>query len=233
MELGILQPYIFPYLAYFQLINRVDKLVIYDDVQYIKGGWINKNRILNNNSYRNIGIPVLKDSIKKKINERYFVMDTERFKIRLLRQVENTYKNAPYYDEISSFISKTIFYEERNVAKFNTYILSEICGLLKISTPFFLSSEITKEYGYAGEERVINLNHAMGSSVYINPVGGKELYHRDSFLKAGITLKFLVTDTYKYRQYDNVFVPDLSIIDLLMFNSIESVNNLLNNFHLE
>jgi hypothetical protein len=233
MDLAIMQPYLFPYLGYFQLINRADKFVIYDDVQYKKGGWINKNRILLNNSYSNIGIPVAKDSIKKKINERFFIQDGGKSKTKLLRQIENAYKKAPFFEETSSFLSKTLIYEERNVAKFNTWVLSEFCQLLKISTPFYLSSEIKKQDDYVGEERVINLNQVMGSKVYINPVGGKELYHRDSFLNAGITLKFLVTDTYDYRQYDNVFVPDLSIIDLLMFNSIESVNNLLNNFHLE
>ena len=233
MELAVMQPYLFPYLGYFQLINKVDKFVIYDDVQYIKGGWINKNRILLNGGYSNIGIPVMKDTIKKKINERYFVQDTLQYRTRLLRQLENAYKKAPFFEEIFSYISKILFYEERNVAKFNTWVLSELCRLLKITTPFYLSSEIKKENSCAGEEKVINLNQVMGSNVYINSVGGKELYHRESFLKAGISLKFLVTDAYEYRQYDNVFVPDLSIIDLLMFNSIESMNNLLNKFHLE
>ena len=158
MELAIMQPYLFPYLGYFQLINRVDKFVIYDDVQYIKGGWINKNRILLNNSFSNIVIPVMKDSVKKRINERYFVKETLQCKIRLLRQIENAYKKAPFFEEIYSFISKTILYEERNVAKFNTWVLSELCNLLQITTPFYLSSELKMQKDYQGEERVINIS---------------------------------------------------------------------------
>ncbi len=87
MELAIMQPYLFPYLGYFQLINRVDKFVIYDDVQYIKGGWINKNRILLSNRFSNIGIPVMKDSLKKKINERYFVKETLQYKNKIITAI--------------------------------------------------------------------------------------------------------------------------------------------------
>jgi hypothetical protein len=233
MRLAIMQPYFFPYPGYFQLIRAVDKFVIHDDVQYIKGGWINKNRILLNGSYYNIGIPIRKDSAKKHINERYFVDDSAKFKIKLLRQIENAYKKAPFFEENFRFISRILSLEERNVSKFTIWGLLELCHLLKITTPFYLSSEINKQNKFSGEKRVIDINHVMGSSVYVNPIGGIELYNRESFLKENIELKFLKTDNYYYKQFNKDFVPNLSIIDLLMFNSVESAIKLLDKYHLE
>ena len=228
-----MQPYFFPYLGYFQLINAADKFVIHDDVQYIKGGWINKNRILLNNSSYNIGIPIRKDSARKKINERHFIDDSAKFKIKLLRQIENAYKKAPFFEEIFPFVSRLLSFAESNVSKFNTWGLSELCGLLKITTPFYLSSEIDKQNDFSGEERVININQIMGSRVYINPAGGVKLYNKEYFLKTGVELKFLITENYYYKQFGIEFITDLSIIDILMFNSIESANKLLNKYYLE
>src|ERR1035437_3914997 len=116
MKLAIMQPYFFPYLSYFQLIKAVDKFVIYDDVKYIKGGWINKNRILFNENYFNIRIPIKKDSSKKNINERYFIDEPNRVKFKLLRQIENAYSKAPFFEEIYPFVSRLISFEEKNIS---------------------------------------------------------------------------------------------------------------------
>jgi hypothetical protein len=233
MKLAIMQPYFFPYLGYFRLISAVDKFIIHDDVQYIKGGWINKNRILLNNRDFKIVIPIKSASARCKINERCFIEDSYKFKIKLLRQIENAYLKAPFYDEVYPFISRIVLFEEGNLAKYNTQALKEICRLIDITTPFYISSEINKENNLTGEERVINLNRIMGSSMYINPVGGVDLYHKESFLKSNIYLRFLITEDYCYNQFGKIFVPNLSVIDLLMFNSKESIKILINKYHLE
>jgi WbqC-like protein family len=232
MKLAIMQPYFFPYLGYFQLINAVDKFVIYDDVQYIKGGWINNNRILINGKSSNIVIPVRKDSIKKKINERYFVGDSLKFKIKTLKQIENSYKRAPFFESIYPEISRLLLFEEENVSEYNTRVIINLASFLDISTEFQISSETEKLNCYSAEGRVIDINQKMGSNVYINASGGAELYKKESFLNEGIELKFLITDKYFYKQFNSVFIPDLSIIDLLMFNSPASVKLFLNNYHL-
>jgi hypothetical protein len=233
MKLAIMQPYFFPYIGYFQLINAVDKFVIHDDVQYIKGGWISKNRVLLNRSGFNIGIPVKKDSSIKNINERYYVANSEIFKVKLLRQIENAYGKAPFYNEIFPFISGLLLTGEKNVSKFNTFILFEICKLLNISTQFVNSSEMIKQDQLKGEERVLNINQVLNSDVYINPAGGTDLYKRESFRKRNIELRFLVSDKIEYKQSGGDFIPGLSIVDVLMFNSIQDIAALLNQYHLE
>lgn len=232
MKIAIMQPYFFPYLGYFQLINVVDKFVVHDDVQYIKGGWINKNRILLNNDSFNIGIPVKKDSAEKDINERYFIDDCIRFKSKVLRQIENAYNKAPFFENIFPVVKRIFSIEERNVSKFNIMTLSELCNLLEIKTPFYISSEIKKQENLSGEERVININQIMNSKLYINLSGGTKLYHKDSFLKAGVDLKFIITENYFYKQFDENFKSGLSIIDALMFNSPQEMKRLLSSYRL-
>lgn len=232
MRTAIMQPYFFPYLGYFQLINAVDNFVIYDDVQYIKGGWINKNRILLNENYSNIGIPVRKDSYQKNINERYFVEDASEYKSKVLRKIENAYRKAPFFDESISFIYKTLSFEELNICKFNSWCLVQLCSLLKIKTKFLYSSEIIDQNN-SGEARVIGINQILGTRVYINSYGGLDLYQKENFQKRDIELCFLKPEQYSYKQFGKTFTPDLSIIDLLMFNSSDSIIDLLNKYHLE
>lgn len=233
MKLAIMQPYFFPYIGYFQLISAVDTFVIYDDVQYIKGGWINNNRILFQDCSLRIIIPVKKDSFKKDIAERFYVEDVLRFKKRILRQIEHSYTKAPFFDEVFQIISELILLEERNVSKYNTSLLTGICRFLNISTKLLISSEINKPDDLLGEGKVISINRILDSDVYINSAGGRDLYSRNNFLSAGIELKFLIPDDIYYKQFCNHFIPDLSIIDVLMFNSNETVNDLLKKYHLE
>jgi hypothetical protein len=233
MKLAIMQPYFFPYLGYFQLINASDKFVVYDDVQFIKGGWINRNRILSDDSSFNIGIPVRKDSIKRNINERYYVDNAEIFKAKLLRQLAYAYRKAPFFKEVFLFISRLLSADETNVAKFNTQILFEICQLLRIPAQFCISSEIIKQNDLKGEERVLHLNQILGSEIYINPVGGKDLYKQESFRSRNIGLKFLVPAPIKYKQFGGEFISDLSIIDVLMFNTPEDIHKLLVQYQLQ
>lgn len=232
MTLAVMQPYLFPYLGYFQLISSVDKFIIHDDVQYIKGGWINNNRVLSNGRYSNIIVPVIKASSGKKINERYFIDDSLKFKLKILRKLENCYKKAPYFQMIYPFITDLLLLDENNVAKFNTHILKEVCSYLSITTQIYNSSEIIKDNNLKGEERVINFCHIMGSKIYINPVGGINLYRKVNFSNSNIELKFLVCEDCLYNQFGEVFVPYLSIIDILMFNSIISIKNLLGKYYL-
>jgi hypothetical protein len=233
MKLSIMQPYFFPYLGYFQLINASDKFVVYDDVQFIKGGWINRNRILSDDSTLNIGIPIRKDSYKRNINERYYVDNTEIFKTKLLRQLDYAYRNAPFFKEAFPFITQLLSISETNVSKFNTHILFEICQLLRIPAQFCISSEIIKQSDLKGEGRVLYLNQVLGSEMYINPVGGTDLYRKESFLGRNIELKFLVSNQITYKQFGGKFISDLSIIDILMFNSPEDINKLLAQYQLQ
>jgi len=228
-----MQPYFFPYPAYFQLIMTVDKFVVYDDVQYISRGWINRNRILLNNKPFQIVMPVKRDSRKKSINERYYSEDSLKSKTKLLIQIEQAYKKAPSFEKVFPIVLKLLFSEERNVSKYNTLVLQELCDFLQIRTPFYLSSDLNINKKLSGEKKIININQVMGSSIYINSSGGEALYHKETFLEKGIELKFLKRSNFSYKQFNNSFIPDLSIIDLLMFSSMESVRKTLEKYQLE
>jgi len=180
MKLGIMQPYFFPYIGYFQLINAVDKFVIYDDVNYIKQGWINRNRILLNGQPHYITINLNDASSFKKINEIEINFNFNPSK--LLKTLQQCYKKAPYFNEIYPLIEKVLFFEERNLAKFTTNSLKLICEYLNINSAFEISSQHNIGRKLRGEYRVIEICKYFGAEEYINAIGGVNLYNKEEFI---------------------------------------------------
>jgi hypothetical protein len=232
LKLALMQPYFFPYLGYFQIISACDLFVIYDDVQFIKGGWINRNRILINGEAQYITLPLEKDHLSKKINERRFTTGFEREKEAIRRKLEAAYREAPFYADTMAMVRGCFDCKERNVAGFLTNVLTLCCRHLQIATPIRLASELPRNSDGRGEERVIEINKALGADHYINPPGGKELYNKQTFANAGITLSFLQPREIRYSQGAGNFMPWLSILDVLMFNSIEDTRTMLGSYDL-
>lgn len=230
MKVGIMQPYFFPYLGYWQLINAVDVYVVYDDVNYIKGGWISRNNILLNGSKHLITIPLEGASSFKKINEIGITKDTIAKK-KIIKTLELAYGKAPYYGAVIQIIKKLIS-ENDNIALLNYNSIVEINKYLGISTKIYLSSQIEKNMSLKGQDKVIDINKRFGADIYYNAIGGQELYNADDFRQNGIQLCFLKMNSIKYMQFKKEFVPNLSIIDILMFNSIEDVNQMLHQYTL-
>ncbi len=233
MRLAVMQPYLFPYIGYFQLINLVDKLVIYDDVQYIRRGWINRNRILMNGKPYFFTLPLRKGARSLNINQRVFTPSFELDKRRLLRQIENAYRRAPYFSAVFSLIEKCFFDTELNVSSFIVNSLEECCRYLDIDTPFFLSSQLRKQDKLTGPERIIDINKVMGADHYVNSIGGKDLYDRREFTRSGLKLSFIRTRKIEYAQFGSDHVPCLSIIDVMMFNKPSQITALLLEYDLE
>jgi hypothetical protein len=227
MKLGIMQPYLFPYIGYFQLIAACDQFVIHEDIQYIKGGWINRNRILVNGEPQYITLPIRKDGSDLDINKRYFTPDFGSQKAIVGRRIEGAYRKAPFFKEVSDLIGSCLQATEDNVALFITHTIKQCCDYLGITTPITLSSSLAIDPAIQAEKRVIAINKTIGSDCYINPIGGFALYNRDNFLQQGIKLYFLQTQDLRYSQFSESFVPSLSIIDVMMFNSKDSLMNLL------
>jgi hypothetical protein len=229
MKLGIMQPYFLPYIGYFQLINAVDEYVIYDDVQYIKGGWINRNRqLLNSNDFM-FNLILLGSSPNKLINE--IVVAENQFK--LLKTIELAYKKAPFYFLVFPLLENIINYENRNLAKYIGNSLIQIAAYLNLNTEFIYSSEIKEKNSFLkGQEKVINICSVLNATEYINAIGGQELYDKTEFERHNIKLSFLKTYQIEYKQFKNEFVPNLSILDIIMFNSVEEINAMLNKYEL-
>ncbi len=231
--IGGMQPYLFPYLGYFQLINAVDVFVISDDVQYIKGGWINRNRIQSNRKPLLFTFGIKKDKMTKNINQRSYSEDTyNSTRDKFLRTLFHSYHKAPYFKEVNELIAEILSYEDHNVSGFNTNSLRILCNYMNINTRFKLSSSLKKDEGLTGQDAVIAINKILDSHCCINAIGGLELYSSKRFEENGIQLKFIKMNEIEYRQFNEHFIPNLSIIDVLMFNSEEEVEELLKSYEL-
>lgn len=231
MKIGIMQPYFFPYIGYWQLLNAVDKYVIYDDVNFIKGGWINRNRILMNGEAKMINLKMNGASPNKLINE-VEVADDKVYNKKLLRTIEACYSKAPYYSDVFPIIENIINNDEKSLAKYLEYSIRKVCDYLLIDTEIILSSTIDKNSELRGQEKVIELCKVFKADEYYNAVGGQELYSYEDFASQGINLRFLKTGMVEYQQLNNEFISNLSILDVLMFNSIEQVKNKLEIYEL-
>lgn len=231
MKIGIMQPYFLPYIGYWQLLNAVDKYVIYDDVNYIKGGWINRNRILVNKEAKYFNVKLNGASQNKLINEVEVSLD-EVYQKKLLKTVEENYKKAPFFSKVFPVIKKIIENKEINLAKYLEYSIKEICSYLDIKTEILISSYLEKNNFLKGKDKVIEICKKLGGTEYYNAIGGQELYSFAEFKSNGIELKFLKTEEIAYQQFNNNFIPFLSILDVMMFNSKEKVKEFLNNYSL-
>ena len=229
MKIGIMQPYFFPYIGYWQLMNAVDKYVIYDDVNYIKGGWINRNRILMNGKPNNINLKMDGASPNKLINEVY-VADDDVYRKKLLKTIEHVYRKAPFFDIAFPIIKDIICYEEKILSLYLENLIIRISEYLEMKTQFILSSDMKKDNNLRGQDKVIEICKCSGATEYYNAIGGVELYSSHVFNSNGIDLKFLQTELTEYSQFGNDFVPGLSIIDVMMFNSKEEIKNMLNSY---
>lgn len=232
MKIGINQPYLFPYIGYFQLINAVDKFIILDDVNFMKKGWISRNRILVNNKVLMFSLPLV-DSSQNKLIKDCYICDGDKWKKKFLKTIMMSYKKAPYFNHVYPILDKIISYSENNLSQYNYYSLRLLCDYLGIMTeiikrPYnFYNNEHLK-----AQEKLIYICKQENSSNYLNGIGGKNLYDKNEFEREGIVLNFLKTNEITYNQFSNEFVPLLSIIDVIMFNSPETINDILNQYEL-
>lgn len=233
-SVALMQPYLFPYLGYFQLVNSVDEFIIYDNVQWIKGGWINRNRILGDDGTPEyITLPVKKDSYKKYINERFFSESFESDKQAILERLREVYVSAPYFDSVYAMVESCFVDSNMNAAKFIEHCLQTCCNFLEIETKLRTSSDLSlNTESLRAQERVVSIVSCSGANRYINASGGRHLYDKDIFKQGGIELLFIEPRLLAYKQFGEPFIPGLSIIDVMMFNSQEQTKQLLESYEL-
>jgi hypothetical protein len=227
MKVGIMQPYFMPYIGYFQLLNLVDKFIIYDNIQYTKKGWVNRNRILLNGEISSISIPLRKDSDYLNINERYLAENWEREKIKLINKIRQAYIKAPNFNNFFPVLEKIINHQNENLFEFIYNSIICLNDFLGIDTEIIISSTIKINHELKSEEKVLAICKFVNAKQYINPIGGFKLYDKNQFKKESIYLSFLKTDNIIYNQFQNNFIPFLSIIDIIMFNSKDEIMSFL------
>jgi WbqC-like protein family len=231
MKIAIMQPYIFPYIGYFQLINAVDKFIIYDDVNFINKGWINRNRILVNGKDSLFTIPLKEASQNKLINSIEVNWDST-WKSKFLKTIEQSYKKAPYYSQVLPLIEDLLATERVVFSEIIYKNLTQICQYLGIKTQIVPSSSIYSNTELKAQERIIDICKQEQANIYINPIGGLALYNKADFKDINKELFFIKSKAISYLQYKNEYMPWLSIIDVLMFNSQEQVSSMLNEYEL-
>lgn len=225
-----MQPYIFPYIGYFQLIKSANTFVFYDDVNFIKKGWINRNKILINGEESLVSFPCIKISQNKEIKEVEIDLTDQQYK-KILRKISLSYKTTPFYKEVFPIVEKCFLSGRKTISHLAIESVESVCEYLEIKTIFKVSSEEypqTKDLPRA--DRLIEISKIEGATSYINSMGGKELYTKEYFESKGIDLQFLNPVIKEYKQFGEAFVPSLSIIDVLMFNSKDEILNMLDNY---
>jgi hypothetical protein len=228
-KVAIMQPYFFPYIGYWQLINSVDTFVLFDDVNYIKKGYINRNSILLNNAPHKITLEINQASQNKKINE--LMIGNNRLK--LIKTIEMAYKKAPFFDEVFQLIESILKNNEDRLELYLLDMIKDVSAHLEIKTKFIQSSQLSNNKLLKSEDKIIDIASLLNATHYVNAIGGQELYDKEKFNSSHLELNFIRNKGLDYNQYDkNSFSPNLSIIDVLMFNSKQDINKMLNNFEL-
>jgi len=233
MKIAIMQPYLFPYLGYYQLASAVDTFVFFDDVNYIKKGWINKNNILVNGSAFKFSVPVIGISQNKLINE-VALSEFDIWSNKFLKTLSSSYKKAPYFDNAIELISEVLCKKCHNVSELAQNSVALISSYLGLETAFIKSSDLNYDRTAAGgQQKILDICKVMNAVQYINPQNGRELYNKNEFTNQGLELSFISMNDVKYPQFSGKnFVPSLSVIDVLMFNDKEVIRKLLKRYEL-
>jgi len=228
MTLAIMQPYFFPYIGYWQLINAVDTFVIYDDVNYIKQGYINRNSILVGGNAQKVTLEVMGASSNKLINEIQVGNNAKK----LLKSIDQAYKKAPQYEIVFPLLQEILENQEKNLAEFLGNSIQKIVAYLEIDTKIIYSSDLEKDNELKAQGKILDICQRLEVSCYINAIGGQALYSKEDFSDKSIELNFIKTELIEYKQFKNDFVPYLSIIDIMMFNPKRDIQNMLNSYTL-
>jgi len=229
--IAIMQPYFFPYIGYWQLISLSKIFVLYNDVNYIKKGWINRNYVLINGDKCLFNIPVINASQNRLICNHQIVQEVS-WKKKLLRKIELSYSKAPYFSRTMPLVEQVVCNNETNLAEYIFYSIETISKFLSLDCKFVRSESFGNE-NLSGYERILDICRKSGEYRYTNPIGGRHLYSGDKFISEGVEIQFLEAKDISYRQFSGAFVPNLSILDVMMFNSKDQLRSLLSQYEVK
>lgn len=216
-SVAIMQPYLFPYIGYFQLISAADRFVVYDNIQYTKKGWINRNRFLRKDEGVVFSLPLAYAPEGLEVRHREISPDFRKDKF--LSPLKESYRKAPHYREVMGLVERIVLRDERNLFHFLHFSILDVCRHLGLEKEILVSSQIDIDHTLRGSDRIKAICRQLSAKTYINPIGGQELYSKEDFASQSIELRFLKALDYQYPQFGSPFVPWLSIIDVMMFNS--------------
>lgn len=228
MKVAVMQPYLFPYLGYYQLIDSVDAFVLYDDVSFIKQGYINRNNILINGRPGRVTIPVPGASSNKSINELAFSPDVAK----VLKTIQQAYAKAPFFDAVFPLVERVLTHPERDITTICQLSLTAVFGYLGMDRKIVRSSALEYDRDLPAADRLVAICEQFDATHYVNSIGGQKLYSKEYFSERGKTLSFLKMHDVSYPQGKNEFVPYLSMIDVLMWCDKQQARDLLQQYTL-
>lgn len=229
MTLSGNQPYLLPYLGYWQLIHAADRFLIADDYDFIKAGWVNRNRILLNGAPYYLRVEMVEHTPSRLIMDKRVAMKPAWLNDKL-RTLEMAYHRAPFFAQGYALAERILTYPERNLALFLEHSIREVCAYLGITTPISRSSELMGNSRFRREERIYDFCARLGAETYINLPGGQKLYDYGAFAAHGIRLRFIQPILKPYKQFGDRFVERLSILDAIMFNPPDALHAMLDDF---
>lgn len=230
---AVMQPYLFPNISYYKLVRHVEHFVFYDDVHFIKGGWINKNNILNNGKSLSFTLPLIDASSNKLIRD-VEVYNKERETPLLLKKIKYSYSKAPYFNDAFQLIENVLQTPSNFISDLAEQSIRMVFDYLK--QPVLITKSTNEHFNRNGNDktdRLIALIQHLDKNVYLNAIGGKTLYEKDYFKAKGIDLYFVTPSFIPYKQFNHPFVQGLSMIDILMFNSPDNILLMLDDIHYE
>lgn len=224
-RLAIMQPYFLPYIGYFQLIQAVDQFIVYDNIKYTKKGWINRNRMLQQGKEAVFSLPLKSNSDFLDVVERELTPDFDA--PRFLNRMLESYRRAPHFGAVAPVLEEVMSCEDRNLFRFVHHSIIQVCTYLGIGTEITVASTLPIDHSLKSQDKVLALCEQAGAGVYVNPIGGTELYSKEAFAAQGVELQFLQALPFEYPQAGNAFVPWLSIVDVMMFNPVDEIRERL------
>jgi hypothetical protein len=229
MRLAIMQPYFLPYIGYFQLMSAVDTFVLLDDVNFINRGWINRNRIAVDGEPHWLTLPLAKASQNRLINE-IEIIDDPLWKRKAIRTIELSYRNAPFAEQVLLLFSEMLKEARGLLSVFLSGHLRQVADYIGIDVKIEPTSAIYPKEGCTGQDRILDICRREGATTYVNLPGGRDLYHAETFMAAGIKLLFIQPNVdASFLRQGAQGEPPLSILDLLMLNSVATVRESVQN----
>lgn len=228
MKIAVMQPYIFPYIGYYQLVYSVDTFVFYDDVNFINRGYVNRNNILVNGEVKLFTIPLIKASQNKKILDIYCQENVSK----IIKTIHQSYSKAPYFNAVMPIVEKVLTSENRSLSYISSSSIKAVFEYLGIEREFILSSSLTYDRSEPAADKLISICKLFNSDSYINSIGGMSLYNKDYFSLQGINLEFIKKENTIYTQYESDFVDNLSMLDVMMWCSKDNIIKLLGQYRI-
>ena len=229
---GVMQPYFLPYIGYFQLLNLVDEFIIYDNIEFTKKGWINRNRIMVGGEPQYFTINLVKGSDFLMVNERFISPVFKKERTKILNKIRMSYRKAAYFEESMPLIERCFMCEHENLFEYIFYSIKEVVEYLNINTELVVSSSLEIDHALKNKYKLWEMARCLGFHRYVNPIGGHSLYEKDEFDSHGLMLQFHQSQLREYQQVGRAteFVPALSIMDLLLCEGKEGAKEQLSNY---